>query len=561
MKTTTLFLRLIIALLISIVYIDSHAQKKTNGNYSSKALQQVMARENAKFTRQLHEMERQNQERQRKNYTPVTNLVAFHPSKELLEFHYNRANNCIAVGDTIVGIKMLYNVANLGLRDAQYDYGYYCTQGKYVKKDITKGIHFIQEAAKQNHPDALYYLGVAYYYGYEGFRKDSIESINWLEKSAQKGFLQGQVALGNLYFNAKDTLNAIKYWKMANDNPNIFEMTEDLVSLAQSAYNVGWLYYFGQGIEKNESKGVEYLKKAAKYGHSYSAYSLGLLYREGTEWTPQSDQLACAYIEQSALLGYPEGEAVYGDYCQFGIGKERDSLQSINWYKRAYQDGYTQAAYPLAWHYANTEENDSIIAWGTKPECCDSVDIQYSVGAAFYYNQDYDNAEIWWKKAASQKLPEAFWGLYVISEIVKNDSVAGFEYLKQAANLGYPYALNDMGYNYLTGYIVNKNVEKARDYFHMASEMGNALAFNNLGLSYCDKAYIKKVDWKTAADYFRKGAEMNSHEAQYNYAICLKKGKGVKKDKQTAIHWLKLASQNGDENAANELEKLGINNL
>ena len=459
-----------------------------------------------------------------------------------------------------IAMKLLRQSADMGYAKAQYTYALYNYWGQYTQKNISVAYKYFEKAAKQNHPASCYILGDANYFGIDGFKQDSIKALNWYKKSADNGYVLGQIATGDLYFTAKDTKNAIKYWEMANDNPNIFKLTEDDMSiLAQSAYNVGWFYYNGEGIEKNESKGIDYFKKAAECGHSYSAYYLGLLYREGTDLTPQSDEMACAYIEQSALLGYPEGEGLYGDYCQFGIGMERDSLQSIKWYKKAYQDGYTQTAYPLAWHYANTEEKDSIIAWGTKPECCDSVDIQYSVGAAFYNKEDYDNAEIWWKKAASQELPEAFWGLYAICEIIKNDSVAGFEYLKQAADLGYPDALCDMGYNYLNGYMVNKDVEKARDYFRKASEKGNSLAFNNLGISYCDKAYINKFDWKTAADYFRKGAEMNCQDAQYNYAICLKKGKGVKKDKHAAIHWFKLAAQNGDEDAANELKRMGIN--
>lgn len=167
MKTTSLFTRVIIALLISIVCINSHAQRipKVKGNpfksssfwgaagvAGSRALQaqqQEIARRNAEYTRQAYEIQRQNQELQRKyeylskflksaahlrTYTPAASLMTFHPSKEQLEFLYERATYSIATGDTIVGVEMLRTIANSGLRDAQYDYGFYCTQRKVCKK-------------------------------------------------------------------------------------------------------------------------------------------------------------------------------------------------------------------------------------------------------------------------------------------------------------------------------------------------------------------------------------------------------------------------------------------
>ena len=590
MKTTTLFLRLIVALLISIVYIDSHAQRIPKGKNHSRSSsflgaagasgshalhhdqQREMARRYAEFTRQLREMERRNQKSQGPNvftsvflnsanlhtYTPATNLVASQLSKELLEFRYKSANNSIATGDTIVGIEKLKNVAKLGLRDAQYDYGFYCTQGMFVKKDITKGIYFIREAAKQNHPDALYYLGAAYFYGYEGFRKDSIESIKWLEKSAQEGFLQGQVALGNLYFNAKDITNAVKYWQMATTNNNklVWDETERQL-LGQVHYCLGTVYYNGELGTPDEERAINYFKEAANYGNAYSAYILGLIYREKNE-TPQNEKISCNYTILSAAQGCVDAQALYGYYRLIGYGTEKDSIDAVSWYKKAATNNNVAAICTLPYFYYEAQDNDSTIFWGQRSECCDSVDIQYLVGAAYYNKEKYDEAESWWKKSAAKQFPDAIWWMYVLNSNIKEDSITAHKYLEQACLQQYPDALCEMGCNYLDGYMVERNIEKGRTFLQEAASKGNGLAYFNLGYSYATKKYNKKVDWTTAAECYRKGAELNCPEAQYSYGYCLKKGKGVKKDKQAATHWFVTAAKNGDEDAIKEIEKMKI---
>lgn len=588
MKTTSLFTRVIIALSISIVCIDSYAQRipKVKGNpfksssfwgaagaAGSRALQaqqQEIARRNSEYTRRTYEMQRQNQELQRKyehmskfltssahlrTYTPTANLMAFHPSKEQLELYYKRANYSIATGDTIVGVEMLRTIANSGLRDAQYDYGFYCTQGKYVKKDITRGNHFIQEAAKQNHPDALYYLGAAYFYGYEGFQKDSIESIQWLERSAKEGSLQGQEALGNLYFNANDITNAVKYWQMATKNINKADMEETgRQMLGQVYYNLGSIYYNGDLGTSDEGRAINYFKEAANYGNAYSAYILGLIYRE----KPQNETISCNYIRSSALQGCVDAQVLYGYYCLVGYGTDKDSINAVSWYKEAAANNNVAALCTIPYFYYEAQDNDSTIIWGQRPECCDSADIQYLVGAAYYNKGEYDEAESWWKKSASKQFPDAIWWMYVLNSGIKGDSITGHKYLEQACMQDFPEALCEMGCNYLEGYMVERNVEKGRNLLQIAASKGNGLSYFNLGYSYATKKYNKKVDWTKAAECYRKGAELNCPEAQYSYAYCLKKGKGVKKDKQAATYWLVTAAKNGDEDAIKEIEKMKI---
>ena len=104
-----------------------------------------------------------------------------------------------------------------------------------------------------------------------------------------------------------------------------------------------------------------------------------------------------------------------------------------------------------------------------------------------------------------------------------------------------------------------KKPKKATTLLQKAASLNSGMAYNNLGNIYSAKELTKTPDWSKAADCFYKGAELNCPEAIYNYSLCLKKGKGVKKDKQAAKRWLEEAAKNGSEEALKELEKRKIN--
>ena len=470
--------------------------------------------------------------------------------------------NLIQKGDTINGIKFLKMAVDEGLNNAQYLYGRYCIEGQYVKKNIPLGISYIQKAAKQNNVEALAYLGDAYYLGLQGFKKDSVESVRWYEKSAKRGFFNAQYRVGNFYFNANDTTSAVNYWQMLINNkkaekPKLMTAQERRM-LGKTYYNLGTLYYNKQLYSLDKDTGLNFFDKAANCGHDYAAYLLSQIYLERTD-VPQNERLSRNYAKMSALLGNVDAQALYGCYCMQGYGMERDSLEAVKWLKKAASQHNADAMCVMTGCYFDAANYDSTIEMGEQPQCRDSVDIQLLVGSAYYNKEQYEQAEAWFKKAAEKQNTEALWWLYDLSLSIKHDSITAVTYLEQACEKDLPEALNNMSYYYAHGIIVKQDLEKATTLLQKAASLNIGLAYNNLGNIYSAKEFTKTPDWSKAADCFYKGAELNCPEAQYNYSLCLKKGKGVKKDKQAAKRWLEEAAKNGSEEALKELGKRKIN--
>ena len=77
-------------------------------------------------------------------------------------------------------------------------------------------------------------------------------------------------------------------------------------------------------------------------------------------------------------------------------------------------------------------------------------------------------------------------------------------------------------------------------------DLGNAFSFGNLGV---EKDEIEAVKW------YRKAADQNVANAQYNLGCCYDDGEGVAKDVGEAVKWYRKAA---DQNVANAQNNLGL---
>src|SRR5437773_414304 len=95
---------------------------------------------------------------------------------------------------------------------------------------------------------------------------------------------------------------------------------------------------------------------------------------------------------------------------------------------------------------------------------------------------------------------------------------------------------------------VAKDEVEAVKWFRKAAEQNLAQAQFNLGAFYeCGHGVAK--DEVEAVKWFRKAAEQNLAQAQYNLGHCFAYGRGVAKDYVEGYKWWLLAAAQGDENA------------
>ncbi|QIM62567.1 hypothetical protein A1D29_04250 [Pasteurellaceae bacterium Orientalotternb1] len=106
-------------------------------------------------------------------------------------------------------------------------------------------------------------------YIYDTGLKDKAEAIKWLKKSAQKGDSISQYNLANIYYGMGDYSRAYDYY---------YDSAKQ--SYPSAVTQVGVLYYYGEGVDRNYRESAKYFQKAVDLGDKRAYYFLGLSYME-----------------------------------------------------------------------------------------------------------------------------------------------------------------------------------------------------------------------------------------------------------------------------------------
>lgn len=145
--------------------------------------------------------------------------------------------------------------------------------------DFQMAINWYQKAAIQGHNGAAYNLGLILATGmYEshGISRDAARGMKWLEKAANGGNPQAAFWVGEAYFYGygdvvpQDYSLAVKHLKAASNQ-----------KLAEAQYLLGWMYYEGKGLQKDFGEAFNLMTRAADQNLSGAQERLGAMYENG----------------------------------------------------------------------------------------------------------------------------------------------------------------------------------------------------------------------------------------------------------------------------------------
>ena len=187
----------------------------------------------------------------------------------------------------------------------------------------------ILEAHWQGVNDTCPYCGEA--------KPDSHASfLAMLRAHAERGDAAAIGYIGKMYSHGafglrKDALDAIEWWTMAAEQGD-----------ADSQYDLGRVYYYGDGLEQDKARGILYWQRAAMQGQSDARHDLGF-----AELERFNHDLAVQHWMISAKMGYElslhnikemfmKGHATKAQYAEALLGY-RDALEEMKspWRTRA----------------------------------------------------------------------------------------------------------------------------------------------------------------------------------------------------------------------------------
>jgi len=143
--------------------------------------------------------------------------------------------------------------------------------------------------------------------------------------------------------------------------------------------------------------------------------------------------------------------------------------------------------------------------------------------------------------------------MYVTGKGVERDLNEAAKWFRKAAEQGHTKAQYNLGMMYVRGEGVERDFNEAAKWFTKAAEQGDAMAPYNLGLMY-DKGDGVEKDYKEAAKWYRKAALQGHAKAQFNLGVRYEEGQGVEQDFKEAVKWYHKAADQGDTTAHNHLQ-------
>jgi TPR repeat protein len=221
-----------------------------------------------------------------------------------------------------------------------------------------------------------------------------------------------------------------------------------------AAYYMAAMYFYGNGVEQNDAKALEWAYRGAKLGDVHSQNYVGYLLGNG-RGAKQDDVQALRWYMAAADQGYGTAATNVALFYANGRGTRADPIKAVEYYRRALDLGEGTAGNALGDMYR--------LGRGV------GLDLNR---AAYWYRQGADKGDA----AASTTLG---W-LYATGQGVAVDDQRAVALYQHGADLNNASALNNLGNMYENGRGVPLDLNKAMALYKRASDLGERTAVSNL---------------------------------------------------------------------------------
>ena len=294
-------------------------------------------------------------------------------------------------------------------------------------------------------------------------------------------------------------------------------------------FNLGMMYAKGEGVPRNMTKAVHWLRKAGEHGHISSQIMLGWMYQKG-EIIPKDSTAAVEWYRKAAEHEEPNAQFNLGMMYAKGEGIPKNPVAAVEWLRKAAEQGSVDAQLYLGYMYHIGQE----------------------------IRQDYGKALEWYQKAADQGDANAqnnLGTMYQHGLGIQQDHTKAVEWYRKAAEQGHADAQFHHGWMYHIGKGIQQDHTKAVEWYQKAADQGDADAQNNLGTMYQHGLGIQQ-DHTKAMEWFQKAADQGHAVAQNNLGAMYQHGLGIQQDHTKAVEWYQKAAEQGHTGAKRELDRL-----
>jgi uncharacterized protein len=179
----------------------------------------------------------------------------------------------------------------------------------------------------------------------------------------------------------------------------------------------------------------------------------------------------------------------------------------------------------------------------------------FEEGAASFRGGDYTAAYEEWLGWAGNGNAKAQWAvgiLYASGLGVQRDPQKAAEWYRKAAEQGLPVAEYELAAMYSSGDGVSQDHSEAAKWYRRSADRGFAWAQYRLAVYYMNGRGVRQ-DYDEAIKWYLEAAAEGAASAMHNLGWMYEKGKGVRASKKEAIKWYRSAADLGHAGSQHNL--------
>lgn len=347
--------------------------------------------------------------------------------------------------------------------------------------DFEKLVKNLKKLADKGNTFAMIEMGLMYEYGHHR-RVNLKKALEWYEKAASLGHVDAMVRAGWILENED-------FKECDEHKAFLWYLKSAAMAYGNGECQLGCCYRDGIGTGRDMHRAIICLEKAAAHGSTEAAMVLYEIYSgEGMEDEEDSrfrdKEKSFTYLKLAAQRG--EGEALLrlGQMYYKGEGTKADSEKAEQCYRKAWDAGNTLAGTMLGLIYIyDHEDPESIkkgIAYLEQASREGDNNAFRELALCILYGRGVERNEELGLKVLENLAEEENEPLSITAlgnwYMNQKDPEKALPYFRQAADLGEPNAEFALGYCYLSGTGVPRNLRKAQELLQRAAMKGQAEA-------------------------------------------------------------------------------------